>query len=115
MPWEEENCETELPPCHLPIFCALTADTVYFIQEDIDRLVRDLQAAEPGDRESVKSRHRKAYTEREYVRIYLPQIPRPTLTFEVWQFCGDMREWEHLEKLHQENARKDVRSARIDQ
>ena len=35
--------------------------------------------------------------------------------FDVLQFCGDMKDWEYLEKVHQEDARRNVRSARVDQ
>ena len=60
--------------------CALTTSPGYFIQEDIDRLVRDLQAAKPEDQESVKSRYREASAAREPVRFDALRTPRPVLT-----------------------------------
>jgi len=100
------------PPC---IFRVLTTGPGYFIQEDIERLVRDLQAAKPEDQESVKSRYREASAAREPVRFDPPRIPQPTLTDDVSQFRAQMKEWEYLERFHQENVRKDTRSARVDQ
>jgi len=48
-----------------------------FIQEDIDRLFRDLQAAKPEDQVSAKSRYREASAAREPVRFDPPRILQP--------------------------------------
>jgi len=85
--------------------------------QDISRFIRDFRAAKSirkwSDQESVESHYRKIINVRELVRNLphpgsFPQLDAP-------QLCDGMREWELLEKVHKENARSNVRSARVDQ
>lgn len=81
------------------MYQVLTTNPVCFIPEDIDRLIRDLQAAKPtGGQESVKSRYRMAIDARKLVRASMSF--HPTLAyFDDSQFSDAMQE-------HQKNVRK---------